>query len=533
MWLLAAVLLVYAPTFFFGLTELDDSIFIREFREYNEDITNLFTSFSRGLFDAVKDPYYRPLFMNSMIINFKLSGGGENIVVYHVVNVLFHALSVVLLFRLFLKLGIRELHSFLLALVFAVHPVISQAVAWIPGRNDTLLAIFIFSFLIFSINYTKEGNVKDLIWSQLFLLLAYFTKETAVFAAPVALVLQVLALKSKLTDKRLHIQLGLWALCFAIWYAARAAATTQASVSSGQMLSDFFRRLPLIVQYLGKIFIPVNLSVFPIQHDTVYHYGITAIVLLAAIIMLSKRKDLSIVLAGALVFLLFLLPALIVPQKLNEQSFEHRLYLPLAGILLLLSQTSLLQNKLNDKQLFGAGAVICGLFAVLNYMHQANFKDPLSFWSQAAATSPNSAYANMMLGARIPNDAERSAELFRKAYKLNPKEKYINYYYAEMLLKKDSVLAAEKYLLEEKKISNYYQCDFYLARVAMVKQDRTGAIGYLKSYLQRDPANSMANNNLLLLYGELQQADSARAHIRNMRQQGIEVPAPLLKQLGM
>jgi hypothetical protein len=146
LWLCLAALAVYFQSFYFGVTELDDSIFIRDFHTYNEDLGNLVTSFQRGVFDALKDPYYRPLFLDSMILNYHMSGGGENIASYHMVNVLLHIISVVLLFSLFKKLGIKELHAFLLALVFAVHPVLSQAVAWIPGRNDTLLAVFTLAF---------------------------------------------------------------------------------------------------------------------------------------------------------------------------------------------------------------------------------------------------------------------------------------------------------------------------------------------------------------------------------------------------
>jgi 4-amino-4-deoxy-L-arabinose transferase-like glycosyltransferase len=529
-----AAVVIYLPTIFYQLTELDDSIFIREFREYNENIGNLLTSFHRGLFDAVKDPYYRPLFLDTMILNYKLSNGGENIASYHVINILFHVLSTILLYKLFLKLGIRQLHSFLLSLVFAVHPVISQAVAWIPGRNDTLLAIFTFSFLLYSIAYTEDGRPKSLILSTLFLLLAFFTKETAVFAAPVAFVLLVLVMRKNWLDKKNITLYITWIGSFLVWYLARASATVQTTgVSAAQVTGDFIRRSPLIVQYLGKIFLPFNLSVFPIQQDTVYYYGIIAIAMLVALIVLSKQKDWRVVAGGFLVFLLFLLPALIVPQNLNEQSFEHRLYLPLAGILLVLSQTVAIKNKLSDKQLITGAAVVCAAFAGINYYHQPAFKDPVSFWSQAAETSPNSAYANMMYAARIPNDPERSYALFRRAYQLNPEEKYINFYYGEMLQKRDSVLPSEKYLLKEKQKSNYYMCDFYLARVAMEKQDPVGAITYLQSYLKHDPNSPMANNNLLLLYKQTNQLEAGKAHIRHMQQSGLSVPPALSQQFGI
>lgn len=532
LWLALAAIVIYAPTLSFGLTELDDTIFIRDFHEYNEDLANLFTSFQRGLFDPVKDPYYRPLFLNTMILNYHGADHGQNIASYHVINLLFHIGAVLLLYKLFIKLQLRELHAFILSLIFAVHPVLSQAVAWIPGRNDTLLAIFILSFLLFSINYTNTGRIKDLLLSALFLILAFFTKETAVFAAPVAFILLVLVLQKNWLDKRAITQYAIWVGCFVLWYAVRASATIQTDISLSQVLHDFIPRLPLIVQYLGKVFLPFNLSVFPIQEDTVYYYGIAAIVLLGVAIALSKRKNIKVILGGLGVFLLFLLPVLFVPSKLNEQTFEHRLYLPIIGILLLLPHTILLTNKLQDKQLFTGAVGIACIFAFLNFVHQKSFTDPLSFWTQATATSPHSAYANMMLAARL-DEPQKSYELFRKAYKLDPKQKYLNFYYGVMLQKQDSVQQSEKYLLAEKNNSGYYECDFYLARVAMERKDFAGAITYLQTYLKTDKTNDIANNNLLLLYMDTQQPEKAKEHVKHMQQLGLPVPQPIRQRLGV
>ena len=533
LWLALAVLVVYFPAFFMKFTELDDAIFIRDFQAYNEDINNLFTSFQRGLFDAVKDPYYRPLFQDSIILNYQFSG--QNIMSYHVVNVMLHMISVLLLYKLFRKLAIKELPAFILCLVFAVHPVLSQAVAWIPGRNDTLLAIFILSFFLFSIGYTTSGKLKSLLSSELFLLLAFFTKETAVFAAPAAFILLVVVLKNKWSGRRNLFQYGMWAGCFLIWFFARSQATIQSSgIATARAFKDFIHRLPVIIQYTGKIFLPFNLSVFPIQEDTVYYYGILSIILLAVLIILYKERNMRVILGGFAIFLLFLMPALLVPLRLNEQTFEHRLYLPMIGILLILSQTALLHNKLSPKNLFIGSMALCILLAGINFKHQQNFSDPLTFWTSAAETSPNSAYANMMLAARLDKaQFERSCALFRKAYRLNPKEKYLNFYIGDMLQKKDSVSASEKFLLAEKNSSGYYQCDFLLARVAMEKKDFQGAIEYLKNYLKTDTKNGPANNNLLLLYIDTHQPENAKNQIKHMQQLNMEVPAQLRGQLGM
>ena len=533
LWLALAAVLVYIVSLSFGYTDLDDSIFIRDFQAYNEDLHNLFASFQRGLFDAVKDPYYRPIFSDSMILNYQLSG--LDIMSYHIVNILLHVVNVILLYTLFLKLDIKKTSAFILALVFAVHPVLSQAVAWIPGRNDTLLAVFVLSSIIYAINYSNNGKTISLALSAILLLLAFFTKETAVFAPPAAFVLLVFMLHKNFRDKHNVVLYAIWAACYLVWFFARSLATTSSSgIASKQGLSETLHRLPVVIQYLGKIFFPFNLSVFPTQQDTVYYYGIAAIAILIMIIVLNKQRDIKIILSGLGIFLLFLMPALLVPDKLNQQTFEHRLYLPIIGILLLLPQTSLFNNKLTDKQLFMSALAVCCLFVAINIYHQQSFASPKAFWTQATETSPNSAYANMMLAARLDKDeTARSEELFRKAYQLNPKEKYLNFYIGDMLQKKDSVAASEKYLLAEKANSDYYQCDFLLARVDMERKDFNGAINYLETYLKRDNKNPMANNNLLLLYLQTQQPDKAKARALRMQQMGLQVAPAILHQLGM
>lgn len=531
--LVAACFAVYFISLQFGLTELDDSIFIRDFHTYNEDLANLFHAFHRGLFDAAKDPYYRPLFMDSIILNYQLSDHGLNVMSFHLVNLFMHAGTVLLLYRLFLRLSVPGIHAFLLSLIFAVHPVLSMAVAWIPGRNDMMLAIFILGFLLQSISYTETGRLRPLLGSSVCLLLAFFTKETAVFAAPAAFVIQVFLLRRNWKEKNLLVQYGLWLVCFAVWYLARASSAPQTHITTAQVIAELGGRLPVIVQYIGKIFLPFNLSVFPTQDDTGYIWGLIACILLAAAFFFSPKKNWRIAGSGFALFLLFLLPALLVPSQLNGQTFEHRLYLPVMGLLLVLSQTVLFRNALTDKQLVYATAGLCLVLSVLNIRHEKSFENTLNFWTQAQETSPHSAYATMMLAARLDKDQfNESCALFRRAYELNPREKYLNFYMGEMLQKKDSVLASEPYLLAEKNGSGYYQCDFYLARVAMEKKDLNGAIAYLLAYLEKDPANAMAHNNLLLLYADTHQQDKAKAHVQQMQAMGLAVPRELLQKIG-
>ena len=523
------VFLLYGSSVNFDFTELDDSIFIKEQQAYNEDLSNLITSFTRGVFNPTEDVYYRPLLLNSFLLNYQVSG--TSIKGYHVVNILLHLFAVLLLFVLLRKLRFKDWEAFVITLFFAVHPVLSQAVAWIPGRNDTLLAIFVFAFFIFSINYSVAGNVVYLLLQFVLLSLAFFTKETAVFAAPVAFLLLNLCLQANWLDRkniRLYVS---WVIVFLIWLYTRSQATLKnEQLPFGEIVAALPSRLPVLLQYFGKVILPVNLSVFPISRDTTNLYGIISIVLLAVGIYFSKGRDVKVLITGAATFLLFLVPVLLVPGTLNDQDFEHRLYLPVLGILLVLSQTVLLKNNWPEKKIVIAAVAVCLVLAIVNFNHQKKFSDPVTFWTEAVRTSPHSAYANMMLGARLnETDAAKAHALINTAYDLNPEEKYLNFYMGKMMLDQDSMAAAEKYFLKEINKSDYYECYFHLARIAFSKSDFKQAIGYLKVFLNRSPADPQGNNNLLLLYMQTQQLDLAKTQLLKMQQLGLEIPPEALQ----
>lgn len=531
MLLAVAVLFLYASSINLGFTELDDSIFIKERQSYNEDLSNLVTSFKRGVFNETEDVYYRPILLNSFILNYQLSGTA--IKGYHVVNILLHLIAVLLLYQLLMKLRFRKTEAFLLTLFFAIHPVLTQAVAWIPGRNDTLLAVFLFTFFLGLINYSNHGKPAAFVLQLVTLLLAFFTKETTVFAAPVALLLLVLCLEKKIFEMRSMLLYGSWLLAFILWYYVRSLATLkEEQMQFGSVLAALPSRLPVIVQYFGKIILPLNLNVFPITKDTSNVYGLLAVALIAAGLFFSKDRNNKIVIAGIGTFLLFLVPVLLVPASLNDQDFEHRLYLPIVGVLLLLTQTILFRNNMNDKIIFFGGIGICLVLAIINFNHQGKFKDANTFWTEAVKGSPNSAYANMMLGARLSEtDSIKSEQYMKAAHALNPDEKYLNYYLGKMALDKDSIPEAEAYFLKEIKKSAYYECYFHMARIAFIKNDFDGAIGYLTTYLSKTPDDEQANNNLLLLYLQTNKLDEARIQLKRMQQLGLVIPPEAMERL--
>lgn len=279
-------LAVYFNVIMLQYTGIDDSLFIVNSKEYNRDASHIFTSFQRGLFqpaDKSLYDYYRPLFLVDMIAEYHFFG--DDATGYHCTNLLFHILSVILLFQFLKKIRISETTSLILALLFAVHPALSQAVSWIPGRNDMMLMIFLLAGLIFTVNYALSRKWQDFVLQMVFFLLAMFTKETAIIIPLLALL--ILLMIFKIPWKSLF-SLGIgWGIVITAWLFMESSVKQSGNkLPLHEMAESGISRVPAFLQYLGKIFFPVNLSVHPVMNEISIVWGLLALAATIALIHL-------------------------------------------------------------------------------------------------------------------------------------------------------------------------------------------------------------------------------------------------------
>jgi len=182
--------LLYFQVFFFDFSYLDDNVLILGNQYFLSNFMNIGQAFLTDVFHLFNHSafYYRPILTLSFMIDYHL--GGITPFIYHFMNVVLHILSACLVFILLKKFNYRRELAFLFSIIFLVHPVLTQAVAWIPGRNDSLLAIFVLLTFIFFLKFLKEEKgkkVTNMIWSLAFFFLALFTKESALAILPVLL----------------------------------------------------------------------------------------------------------------------------------------------------------------------------------------------------------------------------------------------------------------------------------------------------------------------------------------------------------
>ena len=477
--LAALVLMRYLPTLAYAFTDLDDRSLIAGNAAFNAQFSNIWTAFGRGVFQSLHSPYYRPLFLDSVILDYQFFG--DSPVGYHVVNVALHLAGVLLLYRLFTVSKCGCLASFVLAACFAIHPALTQAVAWIPGRNDSLLGIFVFAMLIMAVQYRNSGGGAHLIGAVVWGGCAGFTKETGLVALPVAAIWVLIYADGR--AGRLSVLIGALSLCPLIWWLAVHFGTGRPGIPVNKsVVYAAAMQLPALVQYYGKCIIPIGLSPYPTLNDGALWPGLAAIAMTSALLFrvgASVRKRLV---AGLCMFGLLLLPTLLVPNSSRSAPlFEHRLYVPIA--LLLPSLGGLVTAiRLPRRVAVAIAAVVCLLYMGWGWNYSRVFSGRVAFWSAAYAAAPHAATTNMMLAEQTVDHARKGA-LLRTALQLDSKHRYVNLRYGVFLLTQNSLDSAAIYLYREQSITHAVECEYYLAQTALYGGDTIGAKKHLRNFV--------------------------------------------------
>ena len=380
--------------------------------------------------------------------------------------------------------------AFLLALLFLVHPIMTQAVAWIPGRNDSLLTVFILASFLSFLSFSERPRLKTYIAYLVFLFCALLTKESAVFF-PALVIFYFLFIepdKVAVSDRWLIVS-GSAAAGF-IWFLLRHFALGGETTQYAAALLDIGQNAPALLVYIGKLLWPFNLAVFPVLADSTLLYGLIALPLFAAAWWWSRVKRNRYIIFSVLWFLLFLLPSFIRVSGLPD-FLEHRLYLSFIGFLIFLAELDWVKNlDFDRKNVKIISAVILLVLAGLTWQHSALFRDRLTFWQAAAASSPHSPLAQKNLGVMYYFDGNigQAETYYQRALDLNPQESLIhNNLGVIYLAQHDYARAAKEFRAELVVNPRYDKALFNLGDLASREKNYTAAARFWAQALAVNP----------------------------------------------
>jgi protein O-mannosyl-transferase len=389
----AVALLLYARTVGFDFTYLDDDVLIRDDQAFLAQPSSIVLSFARTYFPRPghDHAYYRPMVNASYGLDANLGGASPRI--YHATNVVLHALATGLVFLLLARLGYRRNVALFGSLLFAVHPALTEAVAWIPGRNDSLLGLFALSAWLLFLRGLEPGRWASRLGHVLCFLGALFCKETAVVLPALWLGQAVFLDKRPWRTALSRWTLAGWILGFAAYLAARAAVVPDQLGAGVLGIKAAAANIVLLPQSLGKLVLPFQLSVLAVPEDVRIWPGIVAAGLVAALFFVRGVRR-PMLWLGLACFVGFLLPGLPASTLLI---LENRLYLPLLGVVLFgceLAQALAWPSR----RAVVAGGVVVLLLAVLAFHYSGSFGDRLTFSQAAVRASPHSSLAHRNLG---------------------------------------------------------------------------------------------------------------------------------------
>src|SRR5690606_3307598 len=327
--------------------------------------------------------YYRPLTILSFAIDHALHG--TNAAGFHLTNVMLHATNTVLLAVLLARAGMAPVKSALAALLWALVPRLTEAVAWISGRTDVLATTFVLAALVVAL---PKSSAPRRWLAALFVLFGLFAKETAV-AGLCALATLELSRAERSFFARVRVLLPCIAAS-ASYAGFRIAAMGLQHADVDLTVAD---RLPAGLEALGRYALSLITPWLTdaqagrlVAPDLGYAALGVAVLLTGTLLVIAKRRRLTglpaPVLVGATMGLVALALVLhVIPIAVNITSSDRFLYLPLVGLTLATApKIATLLGRYSLRLRLLMTVAMLGSFAVATTAHATRWSDEVEFW---------------------------------------------------------------------------------------------------------------------------------------------------------
>lgn len=443
--------------------------------------------------------FYRPVQEISNMIDFHI--WGKNPFGFHLTNVLLHSFVSVLAFIVMLHLTGDTAASLLGSLFYAVHPVHTEAVAYIAGRADPLYAFFMLSSFIFFIHSVKDlgssgrGNIIYYVVSLILFSLSLLSKEM-VMTMPVLLFLYMFFFMRKTKNSHLYRSFKWrwvpYAAIVVTYGILRSTVLDFSDIAPGSpfnliplpyRMATFFRT---VLSYFRLLILPVDLHMertIGITKSFLEPDALFAVLAMYGIFLAARktyRSGKRCVSFGIVWFFVNIFPVSnIIP--INSLIAEHWIYVPSLGIFMLLGiwlsgiWHNIHDNRITRKKTFTI-LVLIPLVACSFMTISRNFdwKNEISFFKSTLKYHPKNARLYLNLGNTFyeKKEIKNAIEQYLKAIEIN--DKYAPAYgnIGSAYLHEGDIEEAEKYLAKAIKYKDNYPIAHYNLGIVYAKREQ-------------------------------------------------------------
>jgi protein O-mannosyl-transferase len=537
-----AAFLTFSATIGYEFLRYDDEIAIStnsHLRPFSVD--TILWLFTHSYFQS-----YAPVTLLSHAVD--VAVWGEDARGHHLTNVILHSLnSGLLLVLAFLVLsrvtrrpgGEADVKAGMVgavatALIFAMHPLCVEPVAWVSGRKDLLMGFFLFSsvlaYVIYALRRDAGSGRRVFRLSLMLFVLAVLSRTTAAAASPLLLGLDLLLSGSSKADmKRLTMEKLPFLLVslgggIAALLAARGAHQ-HAAITQLDVLQQFLLPLYSVAFFAGKLVWPSVLSPVYVTPPggMILAYSAVTLVITGTTMVLFRRRRSAGFLAGWGAYVVLLSPALTGAYAGIQPWADRYSYVPMVALLMLVGGgVAWLWSRpaaRRAKKWVVAGLAMVACTCLLRTIQQLPYwKDSVSLWKHATMNAPEAGPQTLVpLGvayyqAGFPDSA---ITMYRRAVSLQPEDPQAYFSMGEAYAAKGELgSAAENYLEALRRDSVHFGARTNLADIYLQVGNVDQALAMYRALRNEEPENPLVHSNLGFALMRTGDADGAEASFR-------------------
>ena len=431
---------------------------------------------------------------------------------YHLTSVGLHLLGALLVWRLLRKLGLRL--AWLGGLLFAVHPVVVESVAWIAELKNTLSLPPLLLAMCAWLDYDERRQWPDYLRALLLFLAAMLCKRSVVML-PGILLLHAWWKRGRIAWRDVKASAAFFVVSLVlglvtVWFQQQRSIGT-GDLPVGGILSRLAGAGLAVSFYFSKCVLPVELlPVYPrwvVDPPSPLQF-LPWLVLGAVLGWLWSRRAARgrHALLGAGFFLVNLVPVLgLVKMSYQYISWvaDHFVYLPLIGVIGLAVAGA---GEMVDRQersrrayIFGTIAVVCVLLAVQSHRYAGVFRNEEALWTYTVQHNPQALVAQTNL-AKVLVDAGRVPEgiaHYEAALRIDPRNPTAHANLGNVLIQSGRLaegIAHEEAVVRLK--PDYASAYSNLGNAYLQSGRLAEAIAHYEQALRLDPGNPVTHTNL-------------------------------------
>jgi Flp pilus assembly protein TadD len=535
--IVAAVTIAFAPVARHVFVNFDDPQYVSENPFISDGLT------LRGISWAFTTGYagnWHPLTWMSHMVDVQVFGLHAE--AHHVMNVVLHTASALLLFLLLYRMTGAMGRSWFVAALFAVHPLHVESVAWVAERKDVLSTLFWMLTIWAYLRYVRRPGVATYSLVVVLFALGLIAKPMLVTLPVTLLLLDVWPLRrlslapgTRSEPVRLiREKLPLFALAIAS-SVVTFVVQQQAGAVKELVVLPIGRRvanaLVAYVTYIGKGLWPNRLAaIYP------YPISIAAWQVVAAVLVLTSITTLAIrarrrhpyVLVGWLWYVVTLLPVIGLIQVGSQPIADRYTYVPLIGLFIIVAwgvPDLLAVWRWQMRAPPAAGVLVIVACTAAARAQVQHWRNSVALWEHAIAVTTANYRAQGNLGHALATQGrlEEAVSHYTEAVRIHPGYAEAHNNLGLALARQGKIDEAFPHYVEALRlVPDYFEAHSNLGAALAGQERYADAVRHFSEAVRIQPDHALARQNLVQAHRDFGRAEADRGNVEQALEQFLE-----------